>query len=131
MIPAVDPERSQSQNVPNWQVILRFSCVSIEEARLKPASMMRLTKLISATVFFLSVPFLSFYDLSDPPNLIPFVVMFAAIAGYTFTEAFNPSSHGGNRLRIFGFRALFFFCLAVVIAGSYRTIELAFTAAGT
>ena len=91
---------------------------------------MRAIRLISATVFVVSIPFLGLYGSFDTPNLLPFVVMFAAVAGYAYTEAFLPSTHGGNRLRILGFRALFFFCMAVVIMGSYRTIELALSTAG-
>ena len=86
---------------------------------------MRIVKIISLIAFFVAVPFLGGSFLSDPPNLLPVAVVFAAIAGYAFTEAFNPAAPAGNRIRLLGFRVLFFAFAGAALIGLYRSPSLA------
>ncbi len=83
---------------------------------------MRVVKIISLLAFFGAVPFLGGAFLSEPPNLLPVAIVFAAMAGYASVDAFNPAPPAGNRLRLLGFRALFFALAGVALFTLYASI---------
>ena len=84
----------------------------------------RWIRVFSAAAFFISIPFLGHSVSPDSADIypLPYVAMFAALAVYSATEAFAASPPAGHRLRLLGFRVLFFACIAIVIVGLYQMI---------
>ena len=94
---------------------------------------MRLIKILSAIVFFVSIPFISYSVSLDAPHAYPIanIVTFGALAAYSSSEAFFSPLAAGNRLKTLGFKILFFSCASIAAFGLFQVISGAVNGSGT